>query len=99
MRSHLGTSFKVWNRRRSWFWVVLDQPGNRGTIGTAATEAEAMREACASIETLAARPLCLPDSRSTVEAKARMLRVNVAYPRVAVIRVDGLVDERRVSSN
>jgi hypothetical protein len=50
MRSHLGTSFNVWNRRRTWFWSVLDQHGNGGVIGTAATEAEAISDACSSIE-------------------------------------------------
>ena len=50
MRSHLGTSFNVWNRRRTWFWSVLDQHSNGGVIGTAATEAEAISDACSSIE-------------------------------------------------
>lgn len=50
MRNHLGTSFNVWNRRRTWFWSVLDQHGNGGVIGTAATEAEAISDACSSIE-------------------------------------------------
>ena len=50
MRNHLGTSFNVWNRRRIWFWSVLDQHGNGGVIGTAATEAEAISDACSSIE-------------------------------------------------
>lgn len=55
MRSHLGTSFTVWNRRQTWFWLVLDQHGNGGTIGNAATEAEAEREACSAIEEMSAR--------------------------------------------
>jgi hypothetical protein len=55
MRNHLGTSFTVWYRQMSWFWLVLDQQGSGGTIGTAATEAEAVREACYSIEEMAAR--------------------------------------------
>jgi hypothetical protein len=55
MRNHLGTSFKVWNRRQSWFWLVLNPHGNAGAIGTAATEADAVREACSSIEELVAQ--------------------------------------------
>src|SRR5437763_12720194 len=55
MRNHLGTSFKVWNRRPSWFWLVLDHHGHEGAIGTAATEADAVREACCSIEEMAAQ--------------------------------------------
>jgi hypothetical protein len=55
MRIHLGTSFTVWNRRQAWFWLVLDQHGNGGTIGNAATEAEAEREACSAIEEMSAQ--------------------------------------------
>jgi hypothetical protein len=50
MRNHLGNGFTVWKRRQSWFWLVLDRHGKGGAIGTAATEAEAVREACSSIE-------------------------------------------------
>lgn len=50
MRNHLGTNFTVWNRRQTWFWLVLNQYGNGGTIGTAVSEVDAVRDACASIE-------------------------------------------------
>lgn len=55
MRNHLGTSFKVWNQRQSWFWLVPKYHGNGGAIGTAPTEADAVREACSSIEEMAAQ--------------------------------------------
>jgi hypothetical protein len=48
--SHFGTRFEVWNRQQSWFWVVVDPRGNRGSIGAAISEAEAIGEASASIE-------------------------------------------------
>jgi len=54
MRNHLGTSFKVWNRRHSWFWLVMSQHGNGGAIGTATSEADAVSEACSSIEEMIA---------------------------------------------
>jgi hypothetical protein len=50
MRTHLGVNFTVWNRRRTWFWLVLNQQDNGGTIGSAASEEEAIRDACSSIE-------------------------------------------------
>lgn len=52
MRSygHCGRNFEVWNRRESWFWAVVDRRSNRGSIGAAISEAEAIREATESIE-------------------------------------------------
>ena len=55
MRNHLGTSFTVWKRRQTWFWLVVNQHDNGGTIGTAATENEAVSEACCSIEEMVAQ--------------------------------------------
>jgi hypothetical protein len=55
MRNHLGTSFTVWKRRQTWFWLVLNQHGNGGTIGTASTENEAVSDARCSIEDMAAQ--------------------------------------------
>jgi hypothetical protein len=54
--SHLGTGFTVWNREQTWFWKVVNQPLSSGAVGAAATEAEAVREACSSIEEMAMRP-------------------------------------------
>ncbi len=52
-RHHRGTGFDVWDVRDdqpSWFWLVIDLHRDGGIIGSAATEADAVREACASIE-------------------------------------------------
>jgi len=61
MHSHLGISYRVWRRRESWFWLVHNQPHSGATIGTAATEAEAIADACSSIEE---RPVQFPSSSS-----------------------------------
>jgi hypothetical protein len=52
-RHHRGTGFDVWDVRddqQAWFWLVIDSHRDGGIIGSAATEADAVREACASIE-------------------------------------------------
>jgi sulfur-carrier protein len=51
-KNHLGISFEVWNSQQSWFWFVENTKHN-GMIGAAASESEAEREACSSIEELA----------------------------------------------
>ena len=49
-RQYLGTGFEVWAAQQSWFWF-LDKPhGNGAAIGAAATEADAVRDACLTIE-------------------------------------------------
>jgi hypothetical protein len=54
LRSHKQKDFHVWNGPRNWFWFVpYDQVG---AIGTALTQADAIREACAVIEAMALRP-------------------------------------------
>jgi hypothetical protein len=54
-RSHLGITFKVWNGQQTWLWFVADGRRKSGTIGATATEAEAVHEACRSIEKMVAR--------------------------------------------
>ncbi|MGH7984795.1 MAG: hypothetical protein ACREQX_00690 [Candidatus Binataceae bacterium] len=48
--SHLGTMFKVWNGRSTWFWRLAVIDHNGGTIGAATTEMQAIGEARALIE-------------------------------------------------
>jgi hypothetical protein len=50
VRDHLGAGFEVWAAQQSWFWFVDKPHGDGGAIGAAATEAEAVRDACSSIE-------------------------------------------------
>lgn len=50
IRQYLGTGFEVWAAQQSWFWF-LDKPlGDGAAIGAAATEADAVRDACLVIE-------------------------------------------------
>jgi len=51
MRKHqFDIGIKVWRQQQTWFWFVASQIGDGGTIGTAATEADAIRSARASVE-------------------------------------------------
>jgi hypothetical protein len=53
-RSHLEVGFKVWEDGQCWFWLVTGPHTSGGTIGTAATKAEAIRDARSLIEDLSA---------------------------------------------
>ena len=50
-KHHLGVGFEVWNAQQSWFWFVANTNRN-GMIGAAATESDAISDACSSIEEL-----------------------------------------------
>ena len=50
MRTHLGTRFEIWTGQQSWFWRFSDPSRAAGSIGAAATETDAVREACLAIE-------------------------------------------------
>lgn len=54
-RSYLGINFELWSRQRTWFWSLADPCRDGAMIGAAATEDEAVREACATIEQRSAR--------------------------------------------
>lgn len=49
-RNHSEIDFEVWEDGESWFWLVVSPHSDRGTIGAAATEAEAIRDARSLIE-------------------------------------------------
>jgi len=55
IRSHIGTSFEVRHERHIWFWFVSDPRCNGASIGAAASEAEAIGEACSTIEEMEVR--------------------------------------------
>ena len=50
MRTHLGIRFEIWTGQQSWFWRFSDPSRAGGSIGAAATETDAVREACLAIE-------------------------------------------------
>ncbi len=50
LRHHLGASFEVWDGQQTWFWFVIDPHRDGGAIGAAASETEAVRDACLSID-------------------------------------------------
>jgi hypothetical protein len=54
-RNLLGTGFDVWDDQEAWFWLVVSPRRDGGIIGSAATEADAVREACASIEEISSQ--------------------------------------------
>ena len=49
-RQYLGILFEVWDSNQSWFWFVIDPHCEGGSIGAAASEMEAVRDACRSID-------------------------------------------------
>jgi hypothetical protein len=56
---YLGATFEVWRNRDSWLWRVFDARRNGGTIGAAATEADAVLDACLAIEEAGCAPACV----------------------------------------
>jgi len=52
--NHLGIAFQIWSGPQTWFWFVVNPHQNGGAIGAAASEADALREACLSIEEISA---------------------------------------------
>ena len=49
-KRHLGVDFAIWARDGAWVWFLINPSGESGMIGASANEAQAMREACLSIE-------------------------------------------------
>jgi hypothetical protein len=48
-RRHRGVDFVVW-REGAWFWLLFNPRAKGGMIGATTTEAQAVWEACSSIE-------------------------------------------------
>ena len=80
MRNHLGKRFTVWKRRQTWFWLVLNKRDDGGTIGTAATEHDAVSEACSSIEEMAAQHPSSESSPSVRNGAALAQAMIWTYP-------------------
>jgi len=70
MRHHLGIDFEVWKAREIWYWLVARPGLNGGAIGTAATEASALRDAYWSIEEMTASREEMTASREEMTARS-----------------------------
>lgn len=49
-RHYLGIDFEVWEAQQRWLWCLIDPHRDGGAIGAAASEIDAVREACLSID-------------------------------------------------
>jgi hypothetical protein len=49
-KQHLGVDFAVWGSEGAWVWFLINPSGEGGMIGASTNEAQAMHEACLSIE-------------------------------------------------
>jgi hypothetical protein len=81
-RNHLGTGFEVWTSQESWFWMVSSPNRNGGMIGAAATEAEAIREARASIRRMSVRRRAVATERIKRAPKQHALFEASSMPRL-----------------
>jgi hypothetical protein len=68
--THMDIAFEVWTGQGTWFWYVVNPHRNGGTIGAAATETEAIREARSSIEEMSARRPRVASAQFTRDAAA-----------------------------
>ena len=50
LRHYQGIDFEVWDGQQTWFWFVIDPRCDGGAIGAAASETDAVRDACFSID-------------------------------------------------
>ncbi|HLI79761.1 MAG TPA: hypothetical protein VKV03_07245 [Candidatus Binataceae bacterium] len=50
MRHYLGIDFEVWEAQQRWLWCVIDPHRDGGAIGAAASENDAVRDACLCID-------------------------------------------------
>jgi hypothetical protein len=76
-RYHRGVGVDVWTNRGAWFWRLAGRLCGVGTIGSALTENEALREAQAAIEEVSAR--C---ARNTPQMNSTAAPVASHQPRV-----------------
>jgi hypothetical protein len=49
-RHYLGIDFEVWEAQQRWLWCVIDPHRDGGAVGAAASEIDAVRDACLSID-------------------------------------------------
>ena len=73
-RHYLGNRFEVWNGERAWYWLVDSPNRGIGSIGVAATEADAVGEAYAAIEEISAvENAPIPDWMASLQNLERYL--------------------------
>jgi hypothetical protein len=65
---HRGIGVDLWTDRGAWFWQLAGHCCGTGTVGSALTENEALREAYAAIEEVSAR--CVRAAPSRVRSAA-----------------------------
>ena len=53
-KHHRDVDFVIWRRESGWVWFLLNPRGTGGSIGATSNEAQALREACLSIEAILA---------------------------------------------
>jgi hypothetical protein len=73
-RYHRERGVDLWTNRGAWFWQLTGRCCGAGTIGSALTENEALREAYAALEEVSAR--C---GRATSDALSSTTSV-ISYP-------------------
>jgi len=49
-KRHLGVDFAIWVSEGAWVWFLINPNGEGGMIGASPNEAQAMHDACLSIE-------------------------------------------------
>jgi hypothetical protein len=49
-KRYLGVDFAVWKSEGAWLWLLISPSGDGGMIGASANEAQAIHDACLSIE-------------------------------------------------
>jgi len=51
-RYHHGIQIDLWTNQGAWFWRLVNFRSNRGSVGAAVSEADAIREASTTIDEL-----------------------------------------------
>jgi hypothetical protein len=49
-KQHLGVNFAIWANEGAWFWFLINPGGEGAMIGASVNEAQAISDACLSIE-------------------------------------------------
>jgi hypothetical protein len=74
-KQHLGVDFAIWRTAGAWFWFLTNPRGQGGMIGASASEAQAICDACSSIEAILLRSvkycgISKPETHTLVRRKS-----------------------------